>query len=458
VSKVENYSSRRVVIDILSLVFQKDVFFQDAFARCMAGQEASAHRAYVFRLSKGVTERYVTLLALLKKLSATPVSKIRPEVLMILLAALYELTYMDTPDHAVVNDSVKLTASMGYGGLRGFVNGNLRSYLRRKEELMASLRISERLGLPDELFLLLKRTYGLELTEKMALSFFKEEKITVRRLTSRVTEEEFSGLMGEEGAVIEKTGITDHSFYSSGIRPENSEAFLRGLYYVQDLSSMLDGEVGAAVLSGPGPFNVLDLCAAPGGKSLDILDALAGRLKDFVSCDLSEAKVSLLRENFTRCGFIKEGCPEVLVSDASVHRDDFSGRFDLVVADVPCSGIGIIGRKPDIRFHVSPDSLREIEALQAKILRNAADYVRPGGYLLYSTCTLNPGENRKQTEAFLLEDERFEEVDVHPYLPEAYRAPVDLPALPAGKDITVIPGLHPSDGFYVCLMKKRSET
>ena len=218
--------------------------------------------------------------------------------------------------------------------------------------------------------------------------------------------------------------------------------FQEGLFQVQDVSSMLVCEC-AGIQEGD---RILDLCAAPGGKSIHAAQKLKGTGL-VVSRDISEEKTALIRENQQR---MKIQNMEVSEGDARIFCEKDKEAYDVVLADLPCSGLGIMGKKPDIRYHAEKEGLEDLKALQREILKNAASYVKPGGILLYSTCTINRGEN-EENAVWLTRQFPFRLESLSPYLPQALKE--------EGKDgmLQLLPGVHETDGFFIARLKKTGE-
>ena len=224
------------------------------------------------------------------------------------------------------------------------------------------------------------------------------------------------------------------------------EAFKSGLFYVQDLSSAVSGDIVADLLAKAGPdFKVLDTCAAPGGKTVHIADLLAGK-GSVTACDVSEKKTALIRGNAARAQFDNI---RTEVQDARVYREDFEEAFDLVICDVPCSGLGVLIKKPDIRYHVTEESMAELVKIQRSILKNVQRYVKPGGTLVFSTCTVNPAENEENLFWFLERFAAFDTVSIKKKLPERLRTETAEDGY-----VQLIPGVHPCDGFFMARLEK----
>ena len=283
--------------------------------------------------------------------------------------------------------------------------------------------------------------YGEFVTEKMLAALMEPRPTTIRLKTDGITRAEILESLRAQGAYVKPAGclpyafnVADYSFLPS------LEAFRKGWIFPQDLGSMLVAEV-----ADPAEGSVVfDLCAAPGGKSLHVADKLKG--SGLVEArDISAQKVALIEENVARANLTNVR-PRVM--DALVYDPESEGRADLVICDLPCSGLGVIGRKPDIKYRVTQIRVRELAELQRKILHNAASYVKPGGVLVYSTCTVSAPENQLNVDWFL-KNYSFQLEDLDPYLP------AELKSL-ATKEGTLqlLPGIHPTDGFFIARFRR----
>ena len=286
------------------------------------------------------------------------------------------------------------------------------------------------------------REFGRETTEQMLRAFLREEPLTVRL---RGAEEERARTLQElrkEGAETEKAPYVREAYYLRKYdRLEKLTAFREGRLQVQDVSSML---AAAAAAPPPGSL-ILDLCAAPGGKSLYLAD-LAGKDSLVIARDLTPAKVQLIRDNAARCGI---GRIRTEQRDACEPDPEMAEKADTVLADVPCSGYGVIGRKPDIKYGASAEKEASLRELQRRILRNAVSCVKPGGVLLYSTCTVNPAENEENAE-WLAGNFPLEPESLDPYLPEELRS-----GNTARGRLQLLPGIHTCDGFFIARFRKK---
>ena len=401
-------------------------------------------RAFFMRLCEGTLEYRLQLDYVIDRFSNVPSGKQKPVIREILRMGVYQLLYMDAvPDAAAVNESVRLAGKKGFASLRGFVNGVLRAVSRGREQIRwpeppgSPENLSVRFSVPVWLVSRWVSEYGAEQAESICASFQERRPVTVR-VRGEIPPEEADRLLPapwpEEARVL-----TDPRMLSS------MKAFRNGALAVQDISSM--AAVRAAGIR-PGD-RVLDICAAPGGKSVFAAD-LAGPEGSVTARDLTDAKCAMLEENRQRCALANL---QIEKADAVLFRPEDAGRFDVVLADLPCSGYGVIGRKPDIRYHASEEKERALVQLQRQILVNAARYVRPGGTLLYSTCTFHREENEEQVRWICeaLPEEtgiRLRPDDLRPYLPDplAEMSPAESGYL------QLLPGIHPCDGFFMARM------
>lgn len=406
-------------------------------------------RGFITRLYEGSIEKRLYLDFIIDGYSKTPVKKMKPIIMLLLEMAVYQLFFMDrVPDSAAINEAVKLAKKRGFTGLSGFVNGVLRNIARNKEnialpdknkELIKYLEI--KYSTPKAVVEHFINDYGSEKTEEILEAF--EQK---RPLTARVTKGDREELIKKlEGEGV-KTGSDTIFPESVRILELDSlsylESFEEGDFVIQDESSQFIGKI----VSLPKGARVLDLCAAPGGKSL--LFAEMEEVDEIISCDISESKTELIEENVRRIGASKI---KTKVNDASLYNPDFVDGFDLVICDLPCSGLGVMGRKRDIKYNVSIDKIRELAILQKKILENAVRYVKKGGRLIYSTCTMTRAEN-EENFTFISEFKGFSSVDfsdkIRGYV-DRYKDGERLVNEAKKGFIRLIPGELGTDGFFV---------
>lgn len=445
-------TAREAAVKMLLAVCKDKQFSHTVKGKYLDKIEEKRERALAGRLFEGCLERMIELDYIIDCFSKTPVRKMKPVIAAILRMTVYQLRFMDKiPAGAACNEAVKLTKKYGFAGLSGFVNGVARNIARAEEiaypdEKKDSVTyLSVKYSMPTTIVEQMIVQYGKEISEKIFASFLQTDTmLSVRCMMHSIDVEELKKLLSDADIEVEAGLYSEEALRILGVdAPERLPGFTEGLFYIQDESSMQ--AVLAAGLSGN--ERVLDLCAAPGGKSMMAADILATRGTGTVEArDLTEAKVTLLNENKARC---KVENVTVCRADATVFRSEDEGKFDVVLADVPCSGLGIIGKKPDIKLFMTTEQEKELCLLQKKILKNAANYVKPGGVLVFSTCTLNKDENMGGYD-FLKEECGMIPESLVPFLCESLHTET-------AKDgyLQLIPGVHKTDGFFVARFRKK---
>ncbi len=397
--------------------------------------------ALATRLCYGVLQNRSKLDCYVNQLLTGKSKTLHPVIRDILHLGLYQIYELDKiPESAAVNESVALAKKYckKQPFAPGLVNGVLRNAVRTKGQLQEPRDWEVLYSHPKKLVDLLKVNVGSKKLEPMLKANNAMPQTVVQVNTLKTTKEELAAALTEE-----KVTCQDHSWMPDCLvlsgtgNLEALKAFQNGLFYVQDTGAKLS--VLCAQI--PENANVLDCCAAPGGKSF----AAAMILKEtghVTSCDVHSHKVALIEKGAARLGLENHSALEL---DATRFRPDWEEKMDVVLADVPCSGYGIIRKKPDIRYK-DPDTMLELPALQTQILNNQARYVKPGGTLLYSTCTLLRRENEDVVRAFL---------ETHP---DFYTEPLALPAVfPENTDgmLTLVPGEYDTDGFFICRLRRK---
>ena len=437
-------NSREVVLDILMEILEKGNLSHLILKQALEKYQylEKQDRAFITRITEGTLEYLIQIDAVINRYSKVKVGKMKPVIRTIMRMSVYQLLYMErVPDSAVCNEAVKLAKKRKFQGLTGFVNGVLRNISREKETIEFTSP-AERYSIPQWMFSLWEKNYGKETAEKISASFLEDRPLTVRCNTSRAPIEKIVESLEAQGICVEISTISPTVLQISGYDYlDTVEAFAEGYITVQDTSSTLVGLVAA-----PNPGNlVLDVCSAPGGKSMHVADLMAGTGM-VESRDLTEYKISLVEENIARCGFSNM---RTCVWDATVLDPNMEGKADIVLADLPCSGLGIIGKKPDIKMRLQEEELHELAALQRKILSVVSRYVKPGGVLVYSTCTINPEENEGNA-LWIEENLPFKRKEIASVLPEALKNDC------VDNRIQLLPGIHPCDGFFIAAFEREA--
>ena len=394
------------------------------------------------KLCYGVLQNQAKLDFYLKQLLTGRLKDLHPVVRDILHLGLYQIYELDKiPDSAAVNESVSLAKKYSRNPkAAALVNGVLRSAVRTKGSLKEPVSYAEKYSHPEELISLLKSNLPKGKLEPMLIADNAAPEMVVQVNTLRITTAALMQQLEEEGVSARLHNWMQDCLVLSGTgNVEKLDAFRSGLFYVQDAASKLS--VLCAQLPKTGA-RVLDCCAAPGGKSFASAIAMEGN-GSITSCDVHAHKAVLIENGAARLGLANI---RAMQQDATMPVEQWKNAMDAVICDVPCSGLGIIRKKPDIRYK----DLKEMEALpqlQLQILKNQASYVRPGGTLLYSTCTVLRRENEDVVNAFLAENQDF------------YTEPLPLPeAFPKNETgmLTLIPGEFDTDGFFICRLRRKA--
>ena len=372
-------------------------------------------RAFITRVVNGTLERMIEIDYIINLFSKVKVNKMKPLIRTILRSSVYQMKYMDSvPDSAICNEAVKLAGKRGFVNLKGFVNGVLRNISRNLDKINYPDEkdkvsyLSVKYSLPEWLVKQWLNVYDEETVKTIGSAFLEEKPLTVRFNERKIKKEDLVGILKKEGVTVGEVPEIPCALYLSGYDHLSAlPSFCEGLYQVQDLSSM-QVALWSGVKEGD---QVLDVCAAPGGKSIHIAELLNGT-GHVEARDLTEYKVDLLRDNIERSGLTNI---EAVCQDATVYDPDKKKSADIVIADLPCSGLGVLGKKPDLRYKMNEKTEADLVELQRKILSVVKDYVKPDGKLLYSTCTIHREENEGNVEWFLKEYQEFEKYDESMY-------------------------------------------
>ena len=397
--------------------------------------------AFISRLVYGVTERKITLDYVISQFLNQPIKKLKAEVLVILRLGTYQILYMDKiPVSAAVNESVSLAKNNKSSYASGVVNAVLRKVSLEKENVFKSLSGDERLSIlysaPIDLVRFLMHHYNEENAEEILKSALNKKEITIRVNTLKTTQNELIEILEKENISTEITSLKDALIINTKGAVYELDAYKKGLFYVEDVSS----QICVKELGLKENYKLIDICSAPGGKSFTASQYMNNTGKIY-SCDIHEHRVELIKSGAKRLG-IENIIPTV--NDATIFNEEFIDA-DCVLCDVPCSGLGIIGKKPEIKYK-SLDEIKELIPIQKEILSTASKYVKKGGTLVYSTCSINPNENRKICDWFLKEHEDFYSVKVSP---ESERC------IDEGDYLTLLPHINNCDGFFIAKFIKK---
>ncbi len=398
--------------------------------------------AFATTLFYGVLERCYTLDYVIGLHSKTPIKKMHPLVLEALRMGVYQMLYMDSvPDRAAINESVMLIKKSKQNRLSGFVNGILRSVQRAGNTLpdLSHLPAATRLGIthsvPEELVAHYIAHYSEDLTQRLLPAFLGGRPLYIRVNTCKTDEATVIDALAKEGMTATKTDFANTLCLTAHGDLTQTEAFQNGLFHVQDPAS---GYACRALDPRPG-MRVLDVCAAPGGKSFTLAQMMENQ-GELIACDIYDHKIDLIQKGADRLGL---SVIRPTLRDANAK--DEIGEFDRILCDLPCSGLGILGRKPEIRYK-SVTFLDDLPDLQYGMLRSSLTHLKVGGVLVFSTCTFHPKENEENLARLLQE---YPNLQPYPILPDLERVCGE-----ASHYINLFPHVHGTDGFFVSAVRK----
>lgn len=441
-----NINGRTLAFNALSRVLLDNAYSNIAFDSILSKTGVNRREANLAAaIFYGVLERKLTLEYVISKFSKIPVKKIDKKALIILYMGIYQILYMDRiPDSAAVNESVKLCKKQKLFSASGFVNGILRSVSRSgMPELLDNKNdrlsyLSVKYSFPKDIISLWTESYGVDITERLLEVQAGRPPLYARVNTLKIMSEKLIKALSEKGIKAEQSSILENAIFieNSGSLSELSE-FKDGLFHIEDISSQICCEV----LSPKRGDSVLDVCAAPGGKSVTMAEMM-GNEGEILACDLYQQRLNLINENAS-----KASATIIKTKKADAQNADYGKKFQRILCDVPCSGLGIIRRKPELRYK-TVIGLDTLPNLQYLILCNAARFTANGGILVYSTCTLNPNENGKNADKFLIEHKDFEPYEID--IPNIIRG-IDEPK----NQLTLFPHMNGTDGFFISAFKKK---
>lgn len=413
---------RAVVLDILTEIEKEGEVSHITINNALLKYQYldRTQRAFINRLSLGTIECRIEMDYILNQYSKTPVNKMKPLIRRIMRMAVYQIIYMENvPDSAACNEAVKLAAKRGFTGLKGFVNGVLRNISRNKDNITypdkakeTKKYLSVKYSMPEWIIELWNTNMSYEEIEDILAGMRKDKKTYIRCNTLKGSTDYIKKILEEEGVTVTEVSGLSYAYEISGYDYLTAlKSFNEGLYQIQDISSMMAGEY----VKPSTDSLIVDVCAAPGGKSInaalklaeaaydnkdipesgiskEVLKGITGRV---IARDVSDYKASLIDDNVARLGI---PYIDVEVHNALEFDEELEGKADIVIADLPCSGLGIMGRKPDIRYNITKEKIDDIISLQRDILKVVSRYVKTGGTLVYSTCTINRAENEDNAD------------------------------------------------------------
>ncbi|SFD62376.1 16S rRNA (cytosine967-C5)-methyltransferase [Paenibacillus catalpae] len=450
---------RELALDTLVKVAETGAYSNLQLNRVLQdAQLQRADAALVTELVYGTIQRQLTLDHWLGKFAAKGLRKLEPWVHQLLRMSAYQLLYLDRiPAHAAVNEAVTIAKRRGHQGISGMVNGILRSIDRNRAELTVdaihdknpAVQIAVRHSYPEWLVERWVKAYGAETAEAICASGNEPPHASVRVNPLRAAKDEVLSRLTEQGGDAEISKLAPAGIVvRRGGNLADTDGFREGLWTMQDESSMLVAEVVAPKAG----MQVLDCCAAPGGKTTHMAELMSGKGKVYAN-DLHPHKRQLIVDQAVRLGLQNI---EAITEDASKLDERFAlASMDAVLLDAPCSGFGVIRRKPEIKWTKTAGDVAEIAAIQRRLLQAVAGLVKPGGTLVYSTCTIESAENEEQVAAFLKDHPEFQ---LDPEWPDEALQPLRDKGIIdrsfAGQ-VQLLPQHFGSDGFFIARLRKR---
>lgn len=399
-------------------------------------------RAFASEILYGTIRWKLRIDYLIQKFSKLKISKMSPWVLCCIRTAVYQIYFMDrVPEFAAVNQAVEITKK-NERKASSFVNGILRNILRNKDEFNKINikdeieRISVEYSHPAWFVKMMVKEHGLDFTLELMKKNNTPSEFTIRLNTIKCSKDELKAVFLDKDVEV-FDGLFDESMILKGYSMiERSEEFKNGFFTIQDESSMLC----AKVLDPKPGQKILDMCSAPGGKATHMAE-LMGNHGEITSIDIYEHKIDLIKKNAKRLGI---DIIKTKLMDSTMYFEEFNEYADKVLVDAPCSGLGLIRKKPEIRWNLGYDDIIKLNKIQYSILKNASKYVKKGGNLVYSTCTITREENENIVESFIKENNNFSMEDISKFLPSSFKSDTSKNGF-----IKLFPNLHGTDGFFI---------
>ena len=436
---MSSINARSLAYEVLFTIIQEDGYSNITLNKYFNQYKVEEQdKRFISEVVYGTIKNKLYLEHILKSYSK---GRVKPKVKIILLMSIYQLLYMDkTPNFAIIDEAVKLSKKTA-GNITGkFVNGILRNIERNAKNLELKYKNETEQfcvenSCPKELFDILNKQYGKEKAQSIVVSFNQKSKNSIRYNPLKTTK---SDLIEKLGSAVSESEICEDSLILNKLNIDNS-LFSNGYYIIQDeASALVASSIGLPVDK---DYKILDTCAAPGGKSLHIASKYFN--SSLVSCDKYIHKLKLIEDNTAKLGISNI---EIKEQDATINNSSFNDKFDIVICDVPCSGIGVIKNKPEIKYKITNSHVEEISKLQYQILNNSKKYVKNDGILMYSTCTIDKRENIENINKFLKENKNFrlENISLNNSIVKARKNGV----------LEILPDEYSCDGFFIAKLRK----
>ncbi|HHW02934.1 MAG TPA: 16S rRNA (cytosine(967)-C(5))-methyltransferase RsmB [Thermoanaerobacterales bacterium] len=408
-------------------------------------------RAFVTELVYGVLKYRIRLDYIISQFSKIELSKMTLPVINILRIGVYQLIFLDKiPEFAAVNESVTLAKKMENPGAAKFVNAVLRNIVRNMKDIAYPDPVSQPLEFLEKYYSFPKwmverwiNLYGFDFTRDLCEAFNQKPQVCIRVNTLKTNKEELKSILEGEGIKVQPGIMLEEALYIEDVqRLKRLKSFRDGLFQPQDESSM----IASRALGAQSGDMVLDVAAAPGGKTTHIAQIMKN-IGSITAWDVHPHRVELIKQTCKRLGV---SIVDAQARDSRVLDEAQKNRYDKVLVDAPCSGMGVIRRKPDIKWSKKPTDIKSLTVEQQRILRTCSQYVKLNGILIYSTCSIEPEENQQIVKTFLEDNDKFVYDDMRPYLPEKLAKEMKAPY----GWIQLYPNTHRVDGFFVARLKR----
>ncbi|MFM1650631.1 16S rRNA (cytosine(967)-C(5))-methyltransferase RsmB [Brevibacillus sp. B_LB10_24] len=446
--------AREIALDVLTKVDELGSYSNLQVKSALEkGSLSAPDAALVTELVYGTTLRRNTLDAVIARFVRGGMKKLQPWVANLLRMSLYQIRFLDRiPDRAAVHEAVEIAKSRGHRGIASLVNGVLRNVLRQPDvwaepaEGTTAAKIAFSLSHPEWLIERWLRQYGEEVTRQICEANNLPPRTTIRVNRLKISRDELLRQLAEEFPAAEKSPLTPDGIILGQGNPAATRWFREGLYTIQDESSML---VAPALAAGPG-MRVLDACAAPGGKTTHIAERMENQ-GELVACDVHPHKRQLIEQTAERLGI---SIVRTRISDAAELPSQGLGQFERILLDAPCTGFGVIRRKPDVKWNKRPEDVEAISRVQYRLLAEVSKLLAPGGLMVYSTCTIEPEENQQIVERFVAEHPEFSlDASLANDLPDVVGQMTDA----SRGYVQLLPHQFHSDGFFISRLKRNPE-
>ena len=432
-------SDRELAYEMLYEVFEKEGFSN----LVLKNRETTG---FVSAMFYGTITRSYTIDFLLKHIAKVDMAKVDPSTRTILRMGVWQLLFSSkTPSFAAVDTAVKLAHKLNPKSA-SYVNAILRKISSADIDI-DSFKPEIQTSLKPEIFGVLKKSYGRDEALAIGKALLESPKISIRTNILKTDTDKLLKILMSEGVSCKRSDILKDSIIIEGTNIETLQSFKDGLFFVQNEAAQW-----ASIIASPSKgMKMLDCCAAPGGKSTHLAE-LTGDDCEILSLDINESRLKLINENSKRLGInsIKTKCFD------STSLDDSLGSFDMVLCDVPCSGLGLMSRKPDIRLTISYERIEELLPRQREILMRASGLVRPGGKLIYCTCTLNRKENEETIQDFLTNNSEFVASDITDIISTSLIMNEERKTEASKGMLTLFPHIDGCDGFFICKLERRA--